>query len=167
MPEEERPPAPVQWLGFRQITNNAICIFNAVLGCNIQPSTAALSSAFFVALECGSVASLPHPWAYKTWEMGLLGPQIPKFDTATQAILKFDTATGHNLKIDMPHAIEATRDTIPLLSATNDTSLTDTKIDKCRVSFFFRKRFWVASLVKMFALTVSLTMNYQKLCRYV
>ncbi len=46
----------------------------------------------------------------------------------------------------MRHAIEATRDTIPLLSATNDTSLTDTKIDKCEVSFFFyylffRKRF--------------------------
>ncbi len=38
-----------------------------------------------------------------------LGPQIPKFDTATQAILKFDTATRHNLKINMRHAIEATR----------------------------------------------------------
>ncbi len=31
----------------------------------------------------------------------LLGPQIPKFDTATQAILKFDTAARHNLKVDM------------------------------------------------------------------
>ncbi len=43
----------------------------------------------------------------------LVGPQIPKFDTATQAILKFDTAAHHNLKIDMRNAIEATLDTIP------------------------------------------------------
>ncbi len=35
----------------------------------------------------------------------------------------------------MRYAIEATRDTIPLLSATN-TSLTDTKTDKCGVSSF-------------------------------
>ena len=64
-------------------------------------------------------------------------PQIPKFDTATQDILKFHTAARHSIKIDMRHAIEATRDTIPLLSATNDTSLTDTRIDKCGVSFSF------------------------------
>ncbi len=70
---------------------------------------------------------------------------MPKFDTATQSILKFDTAARHNLKIHMRHAMEATRDTIPL-SATNDTSLTDTKIDK---GVFFRKRFWVDSLVEM------------------
>ena len=69
-------------------------------------------------------------------------PQIPKFDTATQAILKFNRAARHNLKIDMRHATEATRDTIPLLSAINDTSLTDTKIDKCGGYFVFRKRFW-------------------------
>ncbi len=31
----------------------------------------------------------------------VVGPQIPKFDTATQAILKFDTAARHNPKIDM------------------------------------------------------------------
>ncbi len=37
------------------------------------------------------------------------GPQIPKFDTATQAILKIDTAARHNFTIDMRHAIEATR----------------------------------------------------------
>ncbi len=61
------------------------------------------------------------------------------FDTATLAILKFDTVTRHSLKIDMRHAIEATRDTIPL-SATNDTSLSDTKIDKYGY-VFFRKRF--------------------------
>ncbi len=64
-------------------------------------------------------------------------PQIPKFDTATQAIHKSGTAARHNLKIDMRHAIEATRNTFPLLSATNDTILTDTKLDKCGVSFFF------------------------------
>ena len=67
----------------------------------------------------------------------MLEPQIPKFDTATHAILKFDTAARHNLKNrQMGHASEVTRDTIPLISATNDTSLTDTKIDKCGVSFF-------------------------------
>ncbi len=66
-----------------------------------------------------------------------LGPQIPKFDTATQAILKFDTEACHNLKTDMRHATEATRDTIPLLSAANDTSLTDTKIVKCAGYRFF------------------------------
>ena len=74
----------------------------------------------------------------------ILGPRMPKFDIATQAILKFDTAALNNLKIDMRHAFEATRDTICLLlvSATNDTSLADTKIDKCGVSFSFRRRFW-------------------------
>ena len=50
----------------------------------------------------------------------------------------------------MRHASEVTRDTIPLLSATNDTNLTDTKIDKCGVSFFVKEQcVW--------------TMNYQKL----
>ncbi len=71
---------------------------------------------------------------------------MPKFDTATQAVLKFETVARHNLKIDMRHATQATRDTIPLLSATNDTTLTDTKIDKSGVSFF-RKRFWVGGCV--------------------
>ncbi len=77
----------------------------------------------------------------------LKGPQIPKFDTVTQAIVKFDTAARHNLKIDMRHAIEATRDTIPLLSATNDTSLSDTNIDKCLVSFFSGSDFGVGGCV--------------------
>lgn len=57
----------------------------------------------------------------------MIGPQIPKFETATQASLKFDTATRHNLKINMRHAIGAKRDKIPVLSATKDTRLTDTK----------------------------------------
>ena len=35
----------------------------------------------------------------------------------------------------MRQAIEVTRDTIPLLSATNDAILTDTKIQKCGGSF--------------------------------
>ncbi len=36
------------------------------------------------------------------------GPQLPKFDKVTQAILKLDTSTHHYLKIDTRHAIEAT-----------------------------------------------------------
>ncbi len=71
---------------------------------------------------------------------------MSKFVTATQTILKFDTAARHNVKIDMRHAIEATHDTIPLLSATNDTSLTDTKIDKCGVSFFRKRDFGVGGV---------------------
>ncbi len=48
-----------------------------------------------------------------------------KFVNSTQAILKRRIATRHNLTMDMRHA-----------TATNDTSLTDTKIDKCGVSVF-------------------------------
>ena len=52
----------------------------------------------------------------------ILGPQMPKFDMVIQAILKFDKSAHHHLKIDTQHAIKATRDNCPFLSATNDTT---------------------------------------------
>ncbi len=54
----------------------------------------------------------------------------------------------------MRHAIEATRDTSPLLSMTNDTSLTDTKIDKYGVSFFFPEA--ILGLVGVFCEALSM-----------
>ena len=47
----------------------------------------------------------------------------------------------------MRQAIEATRDTIPLLSATNDTSLTNTKIDKYGIKSFSGSYFGVGGCV--------------------
>ncbi len=53
----------------------------------------------------------------------------------------------------MRYSIEATRDMIPLLSAINDTGLTDTKFDKkCGVSFFFLEAIW--GLVGVFCETL-------------
>ena len=65
----------------------------------------------------------------------VVGPQIPKFDTATQAILKFDTAARHNLKIDMRHAIEATRDLYYLRQTT--PALPTQKLINAGYRFFF------------------------------
>ncbi len=73
-----------------------------------------------------------------------LGSQIPKFGTATRAILKFDTAAHHSIKIDMRHAIEETHDTIPLLGPYLRQTTPALPIKQSiNVGYlFFRKRFW-------------------------
>ncbi len=99
------------------MSHNVVCMFWQV-GFSTQFSTIPLI--FLVYVSCTSVY-IKYVFSYSNRSkacncgtsvekaMPLLVRQIPKFDTATQAILKFDTVACHNLKINVRHTIEATR----------------------------------------------------------